>query len=178
MNKKKLETVMDKIAGLEAFLSDMTDLTKFSEPNKEMASVGMVTDEVASLLEEELTVRHILLDRVEDPYIPMALFDPKQIRQVLTNVFKNAMEAMAHGGRLLVETRLRPDRIAIRVSDTGKGIAQEDLDRIFHPFFSTKPKGRGLGLAISRKIMLDHGGDLEIESTKNEGAICILTLPL
>jgi len=176
--KKKLEIIINEIARLEEFLSDVTDLTRLSEPKKEMADIGTAVEEVSTLLEHELVARHVVFDQARDPHIPEAFFDPKQVKQVLINVFKNALEAMPEGGKLSIETLQRDNRIEIRVTDTGKGIAEEDLKDIFDPFVTTKRKGTGLGLAISRKIIEDHGGDMRIESTSGEGTVCTITLPI
>jgi signal transduction histidine kinase len=85
---------------------------------------------------------------------------------------------MPEGGKLSIETYLNDDTIEIRISDTGKGVAPEDLDDIFDPFVTTKPKGTGLGLAISRKIIEDHEGDMCIQSELGEGTVCTIILPV
>jgi PAS domain S-box-containing protein len=177
-NKKKLDIIINEIERLEEFLSDVTDLTKLSKPKMAMANMRALVEEVSTLLEHELVARRVVFDQVSDPHIPEALFDSKQMKQVLINVLKNSLEAMPDGGKLSVETHLRDKRIEIRVRDTGKGIAEEDLKDIFNPFVTTKLKGTGLGLAISRKIIEDHGGDMGIESTSGEGTVCTILLPL
>jgi len=100
------------------------------------------------------------------------------MKQVLINIVKNSVEAMSQGGKLSIETRLKDDCIEILISDTGKGIAPQDLKDIFNPFVTTKPKGTGLGLAISRKIIEDHQGEVSIHSKLGEGTVCTIVLPV
>jgi len=177
-NKEKLEIIIKEVARLEEFLSEVTDITKPSQPKKMMTSINSVVEEVSAFLNEELRVRHIVFQTTLDPQIPEISVDPKQMRQVLINVVKNAMEAMPEGGDLSVTTQLQGDNIELRIMDTGKGITLEDLKTIFDPFFTTKIKGTGLGLAISRKIVEDHEGRVSVESTSGDGTVCSITLPV
>jgi PAS domain S-box-containing protein len=177
-NKKKLEIIIDEINRLEAFLSDVTGFTKPSKPKTSMASISGVLEEISTLVKEQLEAHHVVFDKSIDAHIPETLFDREQIKQVFINIVKNAIEAMPEGGRLLIETRLKDDTIEIRTSDTGKGVAPEELRNVFDPFFTTKSKGTGLGLAISRKIIEDHEGEMRIESTLGEGTICTIILPI
>ena len=105
--------------------------------------------------------------------------DENQLRQALLNLLRNAREAMTGGGRLRVRLAVRPDGMAeIAVSDTGPGIAPEDMSKIFEPFFSTKAKGTGLGLALVQQIVVEHGGRVEVESVPAEGTTFRLVLPM
>jgi PAS domain S-box-containing protein len=177
-NKEKLEIIIKEVARLEEFLSEVTDITKPSQPKKIMTSINSVVEEVSAFLNEELRVRHVVFQTFLDPQIPEISVDPKQMRQVLINVMKNAMEAIPEGGQLSVTTQLQGDNIELRIMDTGKGITPEDLKTVFDPFFTTKIKGTGLGLAISRKIVEDHEGRISIESTSGDGTVCIIILPV
>jgi signal transduction histidine kinase len=85
---------------------------------------------------------------------------------------------MVDGGELSIEAFRKGDTIQVRISDTGKGIFPESLKEIFDPFVTTKPKGTGIGLAISREIIDSHNGNIEIQSTVGEGTICTITLPV
>ncbi len=176
--KEKLEIIINEINRLEEFLSDVTDFTKPSKPKKSLASINSLVEEVFILLEQEFEAHHVAFDKCVDPHIPETLFDPKQIEQVFINILKNAIEAMPEGGKLSIETHLKEHSIEIRFSDTGKGIAPEDLKDIFDPFVTTKHKGTGLGLAISRKIIEDHEGDMCIQSELREGTVCTIILPV
>jgi two-component system sensor histidine kinase AtoS len=111
---------------------------------------------------------------------PVALVDGPRLRQVFANVVKNALEATERREAGVVEVRLlgQGARAVVEVSDNGVGMPPEHRERIFLPFFTTKPAGTGLGLAIVKKIMDLHGGDIEVESEPGRGTTVRLTLPV
>jgi two-component system sensor histidine kinase HydH len=96
---------------------------------------------------------------------------------VLWNLCLNALQAMPDGGELKVTVGPSGGRLLVRVADTGEGIADEDLGHIFEPFFSTKPDGTGLGLALVHRIVQDHGGEIDVQSRPGVGTAFTLTLP-
>jgi len=116
--------------------------------------------------------------RAADGPLPSVPFDYKQLRQVLLNLFKNAMEAMPRGGELTVASRRRGPNLEISVADTGQGMSPEVMDKLFQPYFTTKEKGTGLGLAICRSIVEEHGGGLLVDSTPGQGSTFTIQLPL
>jgi signal transduction histidine kinase len=108
--------------------------------------------------------------------LPAVDIDEDKLKQALLNVLKNAIEAMAHGGKLSIEAGRNGDDIIIAVSDTGTGITP-DRD-VFAPFFTTKKEGSGLGLIIVRQIVAAHGGAITYDSQAGEGTTFRITLPL
>jgi len=101
-----------------------------------------------------------------------------QLEQVLVNLALNAQEAMPQGGELMVRTTLRDDVVQLQVSDTGRGISEEEMSRLFKPFYSERgDKGLGLGLWISHNIIEGHGGRIEVESQVGEGTTFTISLP-
>jgi len=177
-NREKLQIIITEVKRLEEFLTDISDFTKLSKPKKSMARINSVVEEVSAFFEQEFDDHHIALVKTVDPHIPESFFDPKQIKQVLINIVKNSVEAMPQGGKLSLETRLKDGCVEILVSDTGKGIAPENLKDIFNPFITTKTKGTGLGLALSRTIIEDHQGEVFIHSQVGEGTVCTIVLPV
>jgi signal transduction histidine kinase len=112
--------------------------------------------------------------------MPDTLLDSRQMQQVFVNILLNAVEAMKPGGEIRIKSyvdRSRGLQVAV-VQDDGCGIAPENLDKIFEPFFSTKPKGTGLGLAVSYGIVKAHGGELSVESEPGKGTRFTISLPL
>jgi two-component system NtrC family sensor kinase len=115
-----------------------------------------------------------------NPSLPLVSGDPDRLEQVVINVGKNAVEAMPDGGILTVRTDLEDEFVKLKVEDTGVGMSEDTLKKIFDPFFSTKEVGRGtgLGLAISNQITKDHGGRIEAESKPGVGTTISIFLPL
>jgi signal transduction histidine kinase len=110
--------------------------------------------------------------------------DTRLIKQVLLNLLKNAMEAMPHGGRVDVTTRATPDErapdsVTIEIADSGVGIPESDLRKVFRPLFSTKARGAGLGLSFCRQAVEEHGGEIRLNSRGNgHGTVVVVTLPV
>jgi signal transduction histidine kinase len=104
--------------------------------------------------------------------------DPQRIKQVLFNLFENAYEAMPGGGTLTVGTKNQDDYMVLEIEDTGYGIPEEEMKNLFTPFYSTKASGAGLGLPVSKKIITDHNGFIQVESKINQGTKFSIYLPL
>ena len=104
--------------------------------------------------------------------------DAERMRQVFQNLMQNAVQAMPDGGGLAVSSRLEKDRVAVEFKDAGTGIRSEDMPKLFEPLFSTKAKGTGLGLPISKEIVEKHGGSIEVESFPGKGSVFSVKLPL
>jgi len=100
------------------------------------------------------------------------------MKTCLYNVILNAFQSMHEGGRLVISTRIVDTKCCISVEDTGEGISEERMARIFDPFFTTKTGGLGLGLALTKKVMEEHKGKLEIKSTEGLGTVVSLFLPM
>jgi signal transduction histidine kinase len=115
-------------------------------------------------------------DLVED--LPKLWFDPDQMRQVLLNLLRNAVHAMPDGGELVVSTETQDNIVTIEIRDTGVGISEDNLNKIFTAFFTTKPSGSGLGLTICSQIIHNHGGSIGVSSEEGKGSAFVISLPL
>lgn len=118
---------------------------------------------------------------VEQKSLPVIKADPDKLRQVILNIMLNAFQAMPEGGRISVSCRLledKPQRIEIEMADSGHGIPAADISKIFDPFFSTKSRGSGLGLATTQAIIKEHKGQIRAESKEGKGTKFIITLPV
>lgn len=123
--------------------------------------------------------KRITLERSLTESLPQVKADPAQLQQVFLNLLLNAIEAITGEGRIVVATRPGPGgSVRVEVSDTGKGMTPEVCAGIFQPFYTTKPKGNGLGLAISKRLVELHGGRIEVVSTPGRGTTFIVTLPI
>jgi signal transduction histidine kinase len=109
--------------------------------------------------------------------------DADLLYRALVNLLANALQSMPSGGTLRIRTLLKeskgkPSQVELRIRDTGQGIPEELLKKIFNPFFTTREKGTGLGLAIVRSIIDSHGGEIEVRSNEGKGTVMIIRLPL
>jgi two-component system, sporulation sensor kinase E len=147
-------------------------------PQIQSASVNDVVQKTLDLLRPELQDRALNVQSRLARQLPLALIDPLQIQQVLVNLIRNAMQAMTRGGTLTVQTGRVSDGVWIVVADTGGGIPQEQINRIFEPFYTTKKKGTGLGLMIVQRIVRAHGGRIDLESQVGRGTTFRIWLPL
>ena len=113
------------------------------------------------------------------PDLPHTSVDPQQLKQVFLNLFLNAADALADGGTITLKTRhdAQTQKIVIQLQDTGKGIPAELVDKVFQPFFTTKVKGTGLGLAVSKRLVEDNGGSIRVENNVAGGVTFTITLP-
>jgi two-component system NtrC family sensor kinase len=140
--------------------------------------LGALVASVAEFARAELLRAGIILETNLQPGLEVAA-DENHVRQALLNLIRNAREAMDGGGRLTVRVSAREDGMAeIVVTDTGPGIAPEHVSKIFDPFFSTKAKGTGLGLALVQQIAVEHGGRVEVQSALGGGTIFRMVLPV
>jgi len=166
---EKLQIIVDEIQLLEEFLVEVGSFAKLSEPKDCLLDLNSLIREIGQRLQPSLEEKDIELALHLDPDLQLIRFDPVHLRQVILNIAKNGLEAMAQGGTLTISTGRRQDQIIIQVADTGEGIPPDILDKVFQPFYSTKTKGSGLGLSICQTIMKSHQGDISIESAPQKG---------
>ena len=145
---------------------------------QKLAGVNDVVKKTLELLKPELDNRELTVKTKLARALPATPIDAAQIQQVLVNLIKNAMQAMTTGGTLTLQTGESGDGVLVSVSDTGRGIPKEEINRIFEPFFTTKKKGTGLGLMIVQRIVRAHNGRIEIESHVGRGTTFRILLPL
>ena len=147
------------------------------------ADLNAIVTDTVTLRRYALRAAQIDLDVDLDPTLPRTWADPFQLQQVVLNLIGNAEQALAEWSgprRIVITTRQHAERLVITVSDTGPGVAPEQRDRIFNPFFTTKPvgQGTGLGLSISDGIVRQHGGQIRVESPPGQGATFFVELPI
>jgi len=167
--KEKLRIMVDEVQRLEGFLTEVGNYAKISEPQKQPGDLNALIQETCQRLEPTIQERNITLRLELAPDLPAVQFDPVHLRQVILNIAKNGIEAMPQGGTLTIASGREAQQIFVKIADTGEGIPPEVREKIFQPFFSTKPKGSGLGLAISQKIIEAHQGAITLESEPHQG---------
>lgn len=173
-----LDVAKGEITRLDYIVSQFLQAIRPSPPKLHPASLNDVIRESLALLGPELKNRRLHVEQKLAPSLPLAPMDSVQIQQVLVNLIKNAMQAMTKGGTLTLTTGEGADGVWFNINDTGGGIPQDQINRIFEPFYTTKAKGTGLGLMIVQRIVRDHGGRIELESRVDEGTQFRVWLPL
>jgi len=160
-------------------IDHLRSLYKKAPPQRELVAVNEVIREMAQLLRGEATRYGVSIRTDPADDLPKVMADHVQLQQVLMNLMLNGIEAMKEtGGVLTVKSQSAPDgRVRISVSDTGVGLPAENADQIFSAFFTTKPEGSGMGLAISRSIVESHGGRLWATANDGRGASFHFSLP-
>lgn len=160
---------------LNTIITDFLDYSKPSAPVLADVDLNAVLDEILEMLGNSGAVG-ISVRRAFSGHLPVKA-DSQKLQQVFWNLGINALDAMAGGGELSVETRAADGEVEITFSDTGTGIRKEDLEKIFFPFFTTKNTGTGLGLSIAYRIVEDHGGRITVESIPGKGSRFGVRLP-
>jgi len=180
--KENLREIMTQIGRATKITDNLRMFSHRREPEIKPVDLHDLFDRTAQLIEHDLKLDNIRIERRYDPDLPAVQADDDQIAQVFLNLLNNAHQAMTgdNGDTITVKTRGFPDHIEFRFSDNGPGIPAIALDHIFDPFFTTKDPGQGTGLGLSlvHSIMEKHGGSIEAESREGEGAAFTLTLPL
>ena len=164
-----IQSIMKEIDRLTEISEEYLQFARFPRLELKPVSVNDMLGKLAKFLKKEMFQRNIILGESYAADLPEVLLDKNQIRQVFLNIFKNSFEAMPEGGRLHISTEVSGDNVAVCISDTGSGIAEEDIQKIFDPFYSSKVDGTGLGLALTKKTIEVHGGEMFCESTVGVG---------
>src|ERR1700677_455026 len=152
---------------------------KKSPPQRELVDINGIIHEMLTLLKGEAHRSSVVMRTDLSAEVPKIMVDRVQLQQVFMNLMLNAIEAMARsGGELTVKSELQDGELEFSVSDTGVGLPMEKIDQIFSAFFTTKPQGSGMGLAISRSIVESHGGRLWATANDGHGATFHFSLPI
>lgn len=165
---------------LNRTITEMLGLTHPTQLKLEEVDMVELLRQSLTLMQAELEERNIKVQWHCDPALPSIQGDADRLRQVLMNVLLNAQQAMDSGGTLTVKASTSADRLwlGIQVVDTGRGITPELLSQVFYPYFTTRESGTGIGLAISRKIIIEHQGSIEIQSEPGKGTLVEIRLPV
>jgi signal transduction histidine kinase len=173
-----LEVAKGEISRLDYIVTQFLQAIRPSAPQLTLGSLNDVARETLELLRPELENRGLEVKVKLARRVPLTPLDAGQMKQVLVNLIKNAMQAMTREGRLTVQTGHSPDAVWVSIADTGGGIAQDQIQHIFEPFYTTKKRGTGLGLMIVQRIVRQHGGHIQVESDVGQGTTFRISLPL
>jgi len=177
--KNQLKNLLEKIRMQADYINrmilDLQDYTKGITPEFTTLDLHELLSETLSLIMIPEKIDVIL--NVKDNF-PKILADPTLMKRVLINLIKNAIEAMPEGGEIRISAAVKGDNALIEVEDTGIGIPQKSINEIFRPFFTTKPKGLGLGLAVCKKLMEAQGGKISVKSEIGKGTRFSILIPI
>lgn len=165
-----------EVERIDKLVGEFLHFARAPKPDKQPVDINELVKSARVLVENEARKQSVATVENLSENLPLVALDAEQIKQVLLNLALNAVQAMPSGGKLFFSTAKNENRIFIEIADTGGGIEEKNLNRIFDPFFSTKEKSLGLGLSIAYKIASEHGGSLSAKNRKS-GAIFRLELP-
>ena len=168
-HQQSVRYILEEIERIDTIVKGLMDFARPSSLDLKQQPIAPILQAVLSLMEANLAHHKIQLVLNLSLETPEIQFDSDKLKQAFMNVVLNAMEAMPQGGVLQVSTFTENDSICIKVEDTGIGIPAEDLEHLFEPFFTRKTRGTGLGLANVKRILEEHGGTVEIDSTRGNG---------
>ena len=176
--QQSVRYILEEIERIDTIVKGLMDFARPTKLDLKQQPLTPVLQAVLDLMEANLAHHKIQLVLDLLPETPEIQFDSDKLKQAFMNIVLNAMEAMPQGGTLRVLMFIENDGVCIKVIDTGIGIPAEDLEHLFEPFFTRKTRGTGLGLANVKRILEEHGGKVEIESTPGEGTTVSMWLPI
>jgi signal transduction histidine kinase len=174
--RETLETTSFHVNRISDILKQLSGFSKMTPSELKPCKTNSVIEDSLSLIQYDKRVQGVTVVRDFQP-VPAITTDRNQLSQVMVNIILNAVDAMPNGGTLTIRSRAKDDSVVIEFEDTGVGIAEEELGRVFDPFYTTKEQGTGLGLAVSHSIIQKLKGRLTVESEFSKGSRFVITLP-
>jgi two-component system sensor histidine kinase HydH len=174
---RKISSTVDHLA---AVVSEITAFGRPAELHRAPTALAPLLDECLTFARARCTTEDLVIERVYDPACPDLSADPRELRKAFLNLLVNGLEALEPKGRLSVATSYADDTrtVTVVIEDTGVGMSEETLSRAFDLFFTTKPEGTGLGMALVRSVIDLHGGSLEVQSAQGRGTRVRVRLPV
>ena len=178
--KEGLDIIMHETIRCNGIIQELLEFSREREPQKVLTNINDIINKALSILENEFRLHHISVEKALSDELPDTLLDLNQMEQVFVNLLLNAIEAIQETGVITVKSYMDPSQLyaMIEIMDTGCGISPNDIDKIFEPFFSTKPKGTGLGLAVSYRIVRNHRGNIKVFNQPVTGTRFVIEIPV
>ncbi len=181
--RRSLSNIKDEIIRLNRLVNDFLAAGRQTPPEFSSCDLRATVEQAVALVEKQAQQQRITISTDLPADCPNLEADAGQMKTCFLNVLTNAIQAMPRGGEISISARCisengAPGMLQLRFSDTGPGIPPEDREKVFAPFFSTKATGFGLGLAITKKIVEDHGGMIHVADTETRGTTMVIELPL
>jgi two-component system NtrC family sensor kinase len=186
--KKDLKSIYESSERIKKIVANLLRFARFEAPVRKDASINELLDTVLNIRAYEMKVKNVELKKNYQLDLPLVMADHSQLEQVFLNLITNAeyaIHAKGKAGTLTITTSLQEkqpedQKVIIEISDTGTGIPENVITKIFNPFFTTKPagKGTGLGLSVSYGIIKEHGGEIHVRNQAEGGAVFTIELPV
>jgi len=174
-DQKLLDVIIEEVNRLNSVVTQFLNYAKPFNMNLKHQDINQIVEKALSVIRTNNRSEQIDIEEDLRPDLPAVLVDAEQMVQVILNIVLNALDAMPDGGRLTLKTRKissdEGEAVSLAIRDTGKGIEKEDIKNVFKPFFTTRERGVGLGLAICERIIRNHGGDIRVKSIPGQGSI-------
>ncbi len=177
-DQQLIRRALGEIERLEGLVNEMLRFASMPAPQLAQGAIDEVLQDSLFLVRKQCQRSRITIIEQINSDLPLVRLDSDRMKQVFLNLFNNAIDAMPDGGELVIGAELIEGYIRLQIKDSGIGISAERIPLVFEPFYTTKGQGTGLGLAISYNIISDHGGEIDIESSPEEGTLISLQLPL
>jgi two-component system, NtrC family, nitrogen regulation sensor histidine kinase NtrY len=174
--RESASTLLAEISNLKSIVAKFSDFSKMPQPYFQVLKLNELIEEVTRLHNAQFAKAGIECE-LEITGEPVIAADPDLLYRALSNLILNAIEAMPQGGTLTLRAGERGESVRIEVSDTGKGLTQQECANLFTPYYTTKSQGTGLGLAIVQSVVSDHGGRISVASEPGRGTTFIIDLP-
>lgn len=175
--QKSLDVAKEEITRLDSIVQQFLGAIRPARLQARLENVNALVQEAVTFLGPEIEDRNILVEQELRSDLPLVEVDRNQLKQAFYNVIKNSFQAMKAGGLLRIRTDMDDAFVTISFADTGGGITPENMSKIFEPYFTTKASGSGLGLLIVRRIVREHGGEIDLASDEGRGLTLTIRLP-
>ena len=176
--RKYVDIIMEESKRLENIVTEVHEFAGVQSANMNLDDLGAVLSQVATEFGEQAKKQDVKFMVKIDKDLPLTFMDTSQIAKALSNIIENALESMPNGGKLTLEAKRDNANIVTSIRDTGCGIAQENLDSVYDPFFTSKTRGAGLGLTMVHQILMNHNGELKFDSKEGVGTTVTIRLPV
>ena len=174
---KHIEVIIRNTERINFLITELLNCARPPELNIHPGDMHEIIENVLDSIRSSLSTQRIKVIKRFDAKSSVINIDREQINRVFLNLTINSIEAMPEGGTMTISTTIEENLFVVKIQDTGGGIPEEDIIRIFDPFFSTKPTGVGLGLSITYGIVVSHGGKIGVESVRERGTVFTISLP-
>jgi len=174
---KHIDVITRNTERINFLITELVNCARPPKLNIQPHDVHEILEGILDSIKTKISSQRIEVKKRLTSQIPLINVDKEHIERVFLNVMINSLQAMPNGGEMTITTDMEGGFLVVKIRDTGEGIPEDDIIRIFDPFFSTKPAGIGLGLSMTYGIVVSHGGTIGVESERNKGALFAISLP-